>query len=144
MKQRGFTLLEMLVATTLMAIAVVGLLSALSTSLRNAARLTNHDRASIVARRKMDELLLQTRLARHIPLEGPLNAATDGGLDGGWKAKVSPFETPPNPQPGNLILDRVELEIWWKDGLSRRSLSLEGYKTSMLVPDDVMGGVIRQ
>ena len=35
--QRGFTLLEILVATTIMGVAVVGLLSSLSTSMRNAA-----------------------------------------------------------------------------------------------------------
>ena len=37
MRQRGFTLLEVLVATMVMAIAVSGLLGALSSSMRNAA-----------------------------------------------------------------------------------------------------------
>lgn len=142
--RRGFTLLEMLVATTLMAIAVVGLLSSLSASLRNAARLTDQDRAAIVARRKMDELLVQPRLPRYLPIEGPLTPVNDAGLTGGWKATVTPFDVPPAVQPGTGILERVECEIWWMDGSRRRSYSLEGYKTTYLQPDDVVGGAIRQ
>jgi general secretion pathway protein I len=143
MNRRGFTLLEMLVATTLIAIAVVGLLSSLSASLRNAARLTDHDRAAIVAKRKMDELLLQPRLPRFQPIEGRLTPAADAGLTGGWKATVTPFEVPPAVQPGMAILERVECEIWWMDGSRRRSFSLEGYKTSLLQTNDVLGGVIQ-
>jgi type II secretion system protein I len=41
MNRRGFTLLEVLVATVIMATAVIALLSNLSTSLNNAARLTD-------------------------------------------------------------------------------------------------------
>lgn len=141
--RRGFTLLEMLVATSLMAIAVVGLLSSLSASLRNAARLTDNDRAAIVARRKMDELLLQTRLPRFQPVEGTLTPATDAGLTGGWKATVKPFEVPPAIQPGMAILERVECEIWWMDGNRRRSYTLEGYKTSVLQTQDVSAGAIQ-
>ncbi|MBS1829136.1 MAG: type II secretion system protein [Acidobacteria bacterium] len=142
--KRGFTLLEMLVATTLMAIAVVGLLSSLSASLRNAARLTDQDRAAIVARRKMDELLVQPRLPRYQPIEGPLTPVNDAGLTGGWKATVTPFDVPPAVQPGTGILERVECEIWWMDGSRRRSYSLEGYKTTYLQNEDVVGGAIRQ
>ena len=41
-RQRGFTLLEVLVATTIMAVAIVGLVSMLSSTIRNAARLTDY------------------------------------------------------------------------------------------------------
>ena len=45
--RRGFTLLEVMVATTVMGIAVVTLMSGLSTSVRNASRLTDYDRVAL-------------------------------------------------------------------------------------------------
>ncbi|MCS7025537.1 MAG: type II secretion system GspH family protein [Bryobacteraceae bacterium] len=139
--QAGFTLLEMLVATTIMAVAVVGLLSALSASLRNAARLTNQDRAALVARRKMEELLVQARLPRYQVLEGPLTPLKDAGLQGGWRARMTPFEFPPNIEPGNSILERVECEIWWMEADRRRSFQLEAYRTTVLTPQDILQGL---
>jgi len=65
-QEDGFTLLEVLVATLVMAIAVAGLMSAISSSLRNAVRLTDHDRAVLLGRQKMDELLLATGLEKEI------------------------------------------------------------------------------
>ena len=56
--ERGFTLLEVLVATTILAVAIIGLVSMLSNTVRNAGRLTDHDRATVLAKRRMDELLI--------------------------------------------------------------------------------------
>ena len=43
--ERGFTLLEVLVATVIMGIAVAGLIAGLSQSAKNASRLTDYDSA---------------------------------------------------------------------------------------------------
>ena len=131
MRQRGFTLLEMLVATVIMAVAISGLMSSLSTSMRNAARLTDYDRASLIARSKMDELLAEKHLPRNAPIEGP-----------GWRAKVTAFEFPPNPQPGFSILDRIQLEVWWMANDQRKSFVLEGFRKSILTQEDVAAGAL--
>ena len=128
---RGFTLLEMLVATVVMAVAVTGLMSALSTSMRNAARLTEYDRASMMARSKMDELIAQPRLPRRTILQGP-----------GWRAKVTPFEAAPGPQPGSPVLDRIEVEVSWMAGEQRKTFTLEGFRRSVLTPEDVVAGAL--
>ncbi|HUS05130.1 MAG TPA: prepilin-type N-terminal cleavage/methylation domain-containing protein [Bryobacteraceae bacterium] len=125
MRQRGFTLLEVLVATVIMAVAVTGLLSALSTSLRNASRLTDYDRAALSAKVKMDELLTTRQLPRGAVIEGPWEY-------GGWRARVTAFESLPKAEPGSLILDRVELELWWMSGETRRHLNLEGFRMGEL------------
>ena len=57
----GFTLLEMIVATVILAVAVVGVMAGISAALRNAARLTSYDRAVQLARQRMNDLLLDDR-----------------------------------------------------------------------------------
>jgi general secretion pathway protein I len=143
MKTRGFTLLEMLVATLIMGIAVVGLLSNISTSLSTAGRLTDYDRAALVAKRKMDELLLDSRLPRFDVVEGRFDSATAGGLQGGWRARLTPFEMPPQAAPGTHVLDRLELEIWWMSGQKRRRLVLEAFRRSVIEPGGTVTGSLR-
>lgn len=133
MRSRGFTLLEMLVATTIMGIAVVGLLANISASLGNAARLTSHDRATLLAGQKMDELLLDQHLPKQVFFEGRFDPALTGGTEAGWRAQLTPFEAPPNARPGTEILERIELEIWWMSGARRRTLALEGFRRGRLV-----------
>lgn len=132
MRSRGFTLLEMLVATLIMGIAVVGLLANISASLGNAARLTGYDRAALLARQKMDELLLDQRLPKGVPFEGRFDPALAGGAEAGWRAQLTPFEAPPNARPGTEVLERLELEIWWMSGGKRRALALEGFRRGSL------------
>jgi hypothetical protein len=122
-----------------MALAITGLLSSLSTSLRNAARLTDHDRAAMLARRKMDELLVAPRLPRYQIMQGVWEPSVAGEMHGGWRAQLTPFERPPNPGPGTMALDRLELEIWWMAGAQRRSFTLEAFRTVVLRPEDLAG-----
>jgi prepilin-type N-terminal cleavage/methylation domain-containing protein len=131
-QQRGFTLLEALVATMIMGLAVAGILDALAASTRNVARLTQADRAVLLARTKMDELLVDDTLPRKTFLDGQFTAAQAGAMNAGWRARVTPVESAPQATDLNWVIDRIELEIWWMDGATRRSFSLEGYRRSLL------------
>jgi len=137
MSRRGFTLLEVLVATAIMATAVVALLGNLSTSLSNASRLSDYDRAVLLARRTMDELLLQPNLPRMSVLEGVYDAAATG-VRGGWRARLALFERPPGSAPGTPALERIELEVWWEGAAGRRTLALEAFRRTVLRPEDLV------
>ncbi len=138
--RRGFTLLEVLVATLLMAIAVTGLLSALRTSLSNAARLTETERGLTLARRQMDELLATRVLPRGMPFEGVFPPETTGGVEAGWRATVAPFEGQSaapgqKPSPGSRMVERIHLEVWWRQAGRRRSMELDAYRGAIVTPE---------
>jgi general secretion pathway protein I len=140
--RRGFTLLEVLVATLLMGVAVTGLLGALRASLGNAARMMESERATALARRQMDELLLRRDLPKGVPLEGLFAPEETGGIEAGWRAVIRPFEgmvvLPGTvPPPGTRILDRIELEVWWRSGGARRSFTLAAYRSIRFDAADV-------
>jgi prepilin-type N-terminal cleavage/methylation domain-containing protein len=128
----GFTLLEALVATMIMGIAVAGILDALAASSRNVTRLTQADRAVLLARTKMDELLVNDALPRKAFMGGGFTPAQAGGTDAGWRARITAIESAPEATDLNWVVDRVELEIWWMDGATRRSFSVEGFRRSLL------------
>ena len=142
--QRGFTLLEVLVATVILATAIAGLMTALSGSLRVSARLTDYDRAAMLARRKMDELSTERRLPRLRPFEGSYDPVHTNGAPAGWRAVIVPFEVPPNPTPGVPIMERIQLTVWWTSGEQRRSFDVEGFRRYYLTQDDIVAGGLRQ
>ena len=139
MNRRGFTLLEVMVASSIMALAVVSLLASISTSINGAARLTEYDRAALVARRKMDELIVDPQLRPGARLGGVLERGQSGGLQGGWSARASVFEAPPEAGPGTPYLMRIELEVWWERGEQKRTFALEAFRRGVLRPGDVAG-----
>ncbi len=131
-ERRGFTLLEMLVATTILGVAVAGLLAQLSTSMRSASRLIDYDRATALARMKIDELLLDPRLPIETTLEGEFDDSLTAGEPAGWRARLGPFEQPPEPRPGAAILQRIEMEVWWGPEERRRSITVDAYRAALL------------
>jgi len=136
LRQAGFTLLEVLVATIIMGIAVAGILSGMAGASRNAARLTDYDRATLLAKQKMDELLLERDAPRNQDLAADFNPALTGGERSGWRARVTPFEAVPGANGNSSNLDRVELEIWWMTGPTRHSFALEGFRRNVLQRGD--------
>jgi prepilin-type N-terminal cleavage/methylation domain-containing protein len=133
----GFTLLEMIVASTIMAIALVGLLAGISGTTHNATRLQDYDRAVQLGRARMDELMLDLRLPRNVPFSGSFDTRQTGGFEAGWRARVTAFEMPPVRLEGETGLDRIELEIFWKSGEVQRSFTLDAYRPHVISADDV-------
>jgi general secretion pathway protein I len=135
-RKRGFTLLEMIVATTIMAVAIVGLITGLSTTTHNAARLRDYDRAVQLGRERMNELIADPTLQGNAMLSGVFDPNQTGGLESGWKARVTNFEMPPSIMIGQPTLDRLELEVWWKSGPTTRSFTLDAYRARPITPND--------
>jgi general secretion pathway protein I len=138
--ERGFTLLEMMVATVILAVAVVGLMSGVSGAMRNAARLTAYDRVVQLARLRMNDLELDPMLPRNSVVAGDFDPAQTGGIQAGWRARATMFELPPGPAAGEYALQRIELEIWWMSGRERRTFTLDAFRPYLLQAADVVPG----
>jgi general secretion pathway protein I len=146
---RGFTLLELIVATMIMGIAIVGLLEGIAGSTRNAARLRDYDRVTQLARHQMDEMLVDQTLPRNTALSGSFtsnlgNSDRPGSLDAGWTAQLTTAQMPPVVAPGFLAIDRLELDVWWTVGPQRRSFSVEGFRQRTLTAQDVAAMAVPQ
>lgn len=131
--QSGFSLLEMIVATALTGLTVVGLLSLTSQSLSNSARIREYDRAAMLARTQMDELLTVDPPVLNQPLEGAIDPLT------GWQARITPVEVDINTNVGGTLLARVDLTIWWQSDGRRKTFPLEGYRRVRIDPSTAPG-----
>jgi type II secretion system protein I len=129
----GFTLLEVLVATVIMGVAVTALIVGLTQSVKNANRLADYDRAVMLARTRMNDLLLDVNL----PFDGSVNGLFPpdqaGGIPSGWVAALKPYEVPPNARAGTPVLQQIALEIWWLPPTGgRRTMYLESYRQAKI------------
>jgi general secretion pathway protein I len=138
-QRRGFTLLEMIVATTILGVAVVGLLSGLAGVTRNAARLREYDRAAQLARLRMNDILTDYKAPRNQLLSGSFDRQITGGAEAGWNAQVTTVEVSPVVIYNDFALDRIDLEVWWMAGTQRRSFKVEGYRKRQMKDEDIGG-----
>lgn len=142
--QKGFTLLEVLVATAILGTAIAALLSLLSGALRNSERLQAPAQALLLGQSKMNELLGAGVAAEDGTLTAmPLDVKLQGRWDEPfrWEAVATRVRSSPERMPGETILVQVALNVFWKPGSGNqeRKLSLETYQLRREPPMDSPG-----
>jgi len=87
----------------------------------------------MLARTKMNDLLLDVNLPFDGAVEGQFDRDQSGGIPSGWRASLRPFDVPPRAFPGTVILQRIALELWWQPaGGTRRTIQLESYRRTSI------------
>jgi prepilin-type N-terminal cleavage/methylation domain-containing protein len=116
----GFTLLEVLVALTIVGLGVVTLLQIFSLGLRLQARSNVRTEAIVQGSRVMDELLARKKLTERSD-SGKL------GPDGRWTAQIQATRDAPSSLglSGNWELKEIALEMIVRDGERERHIDLK-------------------
>jgi len=116
----GFTLLEVLVAMTILGLGVVTLLQVFSSGLRLGSRSSARTETMANGARVMDELLAQKTLS-----EGPQNGKL--GADGRWNSRVQALrDTVPSLNlSSNWELKEVALEMTVNEAGQERRFELK-------------------
>jgi general secretion pathway protein I len=125
--QRGFTLMEVLVASVVMATAFVAVVSLMSQSLRNLDRMQPHETAMLHAREKMSEQLISEQLTV---------GTTTGRWDDGyrWRVQIDPASGAA-PQQAGYGLFRIRVEVAWGEAQQARSYALETTQWAQKAPE---------
>lgn len=129
-RQRGFSLLEVLVAFAILSISLGVLLQVFATGLRNAGLAGDYTQATLYA-----ESILAA-MGRETPLtegerSGPVNERFS------WRSVVSAYaEGLPDPEKIRARAYRVRVEVYWPGLGQNRSVTLE---TLRLAPIEAAG-----
>ncbi len=115
---RGFTLIEVLIASAILGTAFVAVVGLMSGSLRNIARINAHEQLLLHAREQMTELLLEQPL-----VPGEFSGRWTDGYR--WQASITPAAGEQDKGPGGYGLYDVRLRISWSEGRNRNSYVVE-------------------
>jgi prepilin-type N-terminal cleavage/methylation domain-containing protein len=119
----GFTLLEVVVAMTIVGIGVVTLLEIFSTGLRLGSRSTSATEAMTYGRQAMDTILLRRTIDQGA-LQGSLNERTR------WKLGIEPVREPTDALSLSSAWELTELtlDVRVADGGRERPVELRTYR----------------
>ncbi|MDM8517990.1 type II secretion system protein [Desulfobacterales bacterium HSG16] len=118
--QKGFTLLEILVAIVILGICLTSIMQLFSDGLRSAAMGGDYTRAVFHARSRMEEILLSTEFK---------DEEIEGTFDDGyrWQAKIRYVE-PEEGDRKSVHLFHITVSILWGEDRNNRVFDIETLK----------------
>lgn len=131
-RARGFTLLEVLVAMTLVGIGLALAFTAMSGSARTEERLAVHTAALQLARAKLDEALAQP----DFQVAADPGEERYAGHDFGYRLRLTPVPLLSEAQRAVLPrfagkLERLEIEVFWGPKGAQQSYQLATLRAAM-------------
>lgn len=121
--QRGFTLIEVLVAAAVLATTATALFGLFSSSLFNLRKVEDLHRYELAAQDVMNRVLLLSQLPPQGEAQGTL-----GKIGAEWKVTVNPWAPTNFDKKPDVAILKVNVDISWPGRLGRRSIEFEALK----------------
>ncbi|HYA87451.1 MAG TPA: type II secretion system minor pseudopilin GspI [Nitrospirota bacterium] len=115
---RGFTLLEVMVAVTIMAMVLVTLLGLKNSSMQNVMLMQHMTTATMLAKRAMVETTTEAKPGQMLALEGTF--PEEEFKDYTWKKVIDPTSI--------ATIMEVHVIVLWKEGTRQESVELVSFE----------------
>lgn len=121
----GFTLIEVLVATAVVAIVMTAVYSVWSTSLNAMSASERYIAATQIAESKI--ALVRSGAAGKLRED---SGETDNGFVWSWNLRPMATLDEPGKAALTIVPHEISVEVSWTDGLRRRNVSLKSFRLS--------------
>ena len=135
-ENRGFTLIEVLVAASVIAIMATALFGLLSTSLSNLHKVEDLHRYELAAQDVMNRVLFLPEL--------PVPATAAGTVENSntrWTVSIDPWAPPTLNKDAKQASVKVHVVVTWPGRSSDRTIELESLKVAKLASYDLQNGI---
>lgn len=124
--KEGFTLLEVMVALTILGIGFVVIFQLFSMGLNSMERSENYTKAVIYAKEKLNEMIAMPE-----PQEGIKEGSSGKDNEFSWKAAALRYDTASFAKEPPFTIYQLTADVTWQEGLKQKNVHLETLKTVM-------------